>query len=191
MNGKANVLARNSFGKMPLDIVQESNDPECIALLEKYAPHRTSSSIVNHSRTEVGGEDVSSVDGVLKDALIEWNGSLPPFDQDFYTKICCDPSFLNEYNDVQQVSMKLHASPTDVATMRLWKEKLATWRKRILVIFLALMKPSLWPDQEKAYGRVIPSDVNRMKDKISAIWTQFPQHSNRRDRLDRINALVF
>ena len=93
--------------------------------MRKYTPHRgKAGSSTDQSSGLPGGEDVSAVQGVLKDALEQWNSTLPPFDVDFYTTVCCDPAFEKQYSDVQDISMKLHENPKDVSTMNEWKQKL-------------------------------------------------------------------
>lgn len=165
-----------------------------MAFAHQYVPHRgRNDTNASPRQTHVipGGEDVSAVHGgAFKDALIQWNSTLPPFDMDFYTTVCCDSSFEKEYSDVQDISIKLHQNPKDSATMMEWKEKLATWRKRLLVVFLALMDPVLWPDLEKAYHRLIPHDIRRINDKVVAVWKHYPAPTHRRDRLERMSALL-
>ena len=138
----------------------------------------------------LGGEDTSALEmGDMRTELEDWNGSLPPFDEEFYTAICCEPSFAKAYAAVQESSIKLFGAPNNETLQRVWSTDLITWRKCVLTVFTALMEPSLWSAQAKRMRRPIPKDVLSMKASVVAVWKQFPTDKERRDRLVSLQQL--
>lgn len=184
-NGKANVFATNSVNQRPIDLLATRQDPASLAFLQTFTP--VIASTISTRVRVLGGEDTSDLVGVLKDTIDQWNATLPPFDMDFYTTVCCDPTFEQEYHHMQSLSQHVQANPHDCASLKRWQQSLAKWRIRLLVVYGALMDPSGWSQQQRAFTRAIPPDLSRQQDAIANIWQANPTKS--RARLDHVNAL--
>lgn len=176
-------LGRTAFACIP------SSKQECISYLQKFAAP-TLVQPKAHQSAEVGGEDPSELPDSLQKALVAWNATLPPCDMAFYQAVCCEPAFAAAYEDVQEISVKLSESPNDAQVFESWEKSLTTWRASILLAFAALIPPHTWEQYAAKYRRAVPADLSKVSAKISEVWTQFPDQSQRRNRFEILASVM-
>lgn len=172
-------LGRTAFACLP------SSKHECIAYLQKFAAPTLVQPKGNQS-TEAGGEDASELPEPLQTALVAWNASLPPCDMTFYQAVCCEPTFTAAYEAVQEVSVALSESPSDAQLFASWTTSLKTWRDSILLAFAALIPPHTWEQYAAKYSRPVPADLHKVSAKVAAVWQQFPDQAQRRNRFESL-----
>ncbi|OQR84162.1 hypothetical protein ACHHYP_13785 [Achlya hypogyna] len=173
----------NSFGKRPFESLTSD---ACIVFAQAFAPqHEIASGTMASSSPTPGGEDISELQGPLLAKVQAWNASLPPFDDAFYVAISCEPAFEATYEQVQELSLALHAN-ADVGVA--WEAQMATWRKCVVLAFAALVHPSMWAQYSTSFGRPVPADLARVRPSIDAVWQRTP--ADRRERLAAIQKLL-
>ncbi|RHY29341.1 hypothetical protein DYB32_005223 [Aphanomyces invadans] len=79
--------------------------------------------------------------------------------------------------------------PSDKTLLAQWSASMSEWRQTIVRAFLTLVNPRLWESYMKTFDRRVPDDVVKMQAKVEAIWTKFPQLSQRRERLGAVQEL--
>lgn len=119
-----------------------------------------------------------------------WNASLPPCDTTFYHAICCEPAFTAAYEEVQEVSVQLSESPFNAQLFSSWEKSLKSWRACILLAFAALIPPHTWDQYAAKYNRLVPADLSKLTAQISAVWDQFPDQSQRRNRFESLASVL-
>lgn len=176
------------LGKTAFDCLPSSKH-ECISYLQKFAAPTLLSTKGNQA-AEVGGEDPSELPDSLQRALVTWNASLPPCDTTFYHAICCEPAFTAAYEEVQEISVKLSESPANAQLFSSWEKSLKNWRACILLAFAALIPPHMWDQYAAKHNRPVPADLSKVAEKISAVWDQFPDQSQRRNRFESLASVL-
>lgn len=161
-----------------MDYVLERGDQNSILFAKKYIP-LTKTSTDSTSRV-VGGESTVSLVGKLKDLVVAWNKSLPPFDNEFYNALCCDPSLVDEYELVQNISLQLYQDMDNVELESKWKAQMDQWRNTVLVAFAALIVPKRWNDYTSIYGRNVPNTLQDKQKEIQIIWDNNPENTTTR-----------
>lgn len=134
----------------------------------------------------VGGEDASELPSSLQAQLTAWNGSLPPFDMAFYQAVCCEPAFEATYESVQEISVQLSESPSNADLLKAWERSLASWRQCIFLAYAAVVPTTMWDLYVDKFTRAIPSELAKQRSKVEDLWRQFPEPSQRRNRLDAL-----
>ncbi|RHY95747.1 hypothetical protein DYB35_010484 [Aphanomyces astaci] len=169
--------------------VSSLESDECIQYVERHGPYAALEFDASTPSTVAGGEDVADLPEPLRGIMTRWNGSLPPFDEAFYTTISCEPAFEDIYTQVQHASMLVAESPSDKELLMQWDASMSAWRQTIVRAFLTLVNPRLWTSYANTFHRRIPDDVVKVQSKVEAIWTSFPDASQRRERLEAVQAL--
>ncbi|RQM10395.1 hypothetical protein B5M09_005384 [Aphanomyces astaci] len=180
------LMAMNASGRRAVSSLESD---ECIQYVERHGPYAALEFDASTPSTVPGGEDVADLPEPLRDIMTRWNGSLPPFDEAFYTTISCEPAFEGIYTQVQHASMLVAESPSDKALLMQWDTSMSAWRQTIVRAFLTLVNPRLWTSYANTFHRRIPDDVVKVQSKVEAIWTSFPDASQRRERLEAVQAL--
>ncbi|KAF0687553.1 Aste57867_20672 [Aphanomyces stellatus] len=176
---------RNASGRRAFESL---DDPECVAFAQRLAPLATSDAAA--AAALPGGEDLSDLPPALHAIMDAWNASLPPFDEAFYHAISCEPAFDAIYTAVQNASTEVAEHPADKARRLTWDTCMHTWRRTIVRAFVTLVAPTLWAQYAKTFGRAVPADVIQVQKQVEAIWTQFPDTAQRRERLEAVHNLV-
>lgn len=181
-------MAPSQLGKTAFDCLL-STKHECISFLQKFAAPTLLPTKGNQA-AEVGGEDPSELPGSLQKALVAWNASLPPCDTTFYHAVCCEPAFAAAYEEVQEISVKLSEAPANIQLFSSWEKSLKSWRACILLAFAALIPPHTWGQYAAKYNRQVPADLGKVATTISAVWDQFPDQSQRRNRFESLASVL-
>lgn len=134
----------------------------------------------------IGGEDASELSPSLQTRLTAWNGSLPPFDMAFYHAVCCEPAFESIYESVQEISVQLSESPSNADLLKAWESSLASWRQCIFLAYASVVPTNMWDLYVDKFARSIPSELAQQRSKVEDLWRQFPEPSQRRNRLDAL-----
>ncbi|ETW06338.1 hypothetical protein, variant [Aphanomyces invadans] len=179
------LLATNASGRRA---AASLDTDECKLYVEQFSSV-DSSLLPSTSSTVPGGEDVADLPEPLRSIMAEWNHSLPPFDEAFYTAVSCEPAFERLYSQVQNASVLVAEHPSDKTLLAQWSASMSEWRQTIVRAFLTLVNPRLWESYMKTFDRRVPDDVVKMQAKVEAIWTKFPQLSQRRERLGAVQEL--
>ncbi|RHZ08544.1 hypothetical protein DYB37_007241 [Aphanomyces astaci] len=180
------LMALNASGRRAVSSLESD---ECIQYVERHGPYAALEFDASTPSTVAGGEDVADLPEPLRGIMTRWNGSLPPFDEAFYTTISCEPAFEDIYTQVQHASMLVAESPSDKELLMQWDASMSAWRQTIVRAFLTLVNPRLWTSYANTFHRRIPDDVVKVQSKVEAIWTSFPDASQRRERLEAVQAL--
>lgn len=157
--------------------------------MQQFAAPTLVASKATHT-AEVGGEDPSELPAPLQQALVAWNASLPPCDSGFYHAVCCEPAFAAAYEDVQEISVKLSESPSSAPLFSAWEASLKTWRASVVLAFAALIPPQTWEQYATKYARPVPADLLALASSVRDVWSRFPDQSQRRDRFERLAAII-
>ncbi|KAG9400207.1 hypothetical protein AC1031_011118 [Aphanomyces cochlioides] len=175
----------NSSGKRAFDLVASG---DCAAFVQRFIPQMTQPT--SASSTTPGGEDLIDLPDSLCMSMKRWNDSLPPFDEAFYNAVSCEPAFESIYGKVQEASFSVATNPGDKHLVQEWETQMQAWRRVVVRAFLTLVHPQMWPQYAQTFQRSVPSDVIKIQEKIEAIWSSFPDATQRRQRLEAIDALV-
>jgi len=179
------------MGKTAFESLLSKGPQNCVQFVEQYMPH-----VATQQPTDLkiaggaGGEDTSMLEGVLLQKMQAWNDSLPPFDNAFYYAISCEPAFEKNYQEVQDISLNLHASPNDRTLLAAWEQVLENWRKCVVISYVSLINPHIWAQNETVFGRTLPKDVVKNKSNIMAVWKLYPDVNQKRNRLEAIEKFM-